>query len=284
MTPTDTITVKAPAKINLFLEVGDKMADGYHNIETVMQSVTLYDELTVRKTDNGIELDCSENDLIYDGNLIVKTAKAFFEVSGIKGGVSVYLRKNIPVAAGLGGGSTDAAATLISLNKLYGSPIPADTLYAIGKRIGADVPFCMRRGLCLATGIGEKLKELKPLPPCFLVIAKGESTVSTREAFELIDKAEHRQKRSSDGIIKALNNGDLSEISKNLYNDFEINNSFDGNIKNVMKKHGSSGVLMSGSGPSVFGIFKNENEAEDANKELQENGYTSFVCSAEHIK
>ena len=277
----DGITVKAPAKINLFLEVGERMADGYHKIDSVMQSVTLYDTLTVQKADGGITFDCSDKNLVYDGNLVIKAVKLFFSESGTDGGANVYLDKKIPVKAGLGGGSSDAAATLEALNKLYGFPLSEEKLLIIGKRLGADVPFCIKRGLCRAFGIGEVLHELPPLPSCFTVIAKGDTSVSTRAAFELIDRQKNRQIKSSSNMAGFISKGDLNGICAGLYNVFESNGDYDGKIKRIMYKHNANGALMSGSGPSVFGIFDNVKNAENAENELKSLGYECFLCLPE---
>ena len=137
------MTVYAYAKINLFLEVMEKMKDGYHQLESIMQSVTLHDTLKIRKTASGTALKCSETALNSEDNIIIKAAKAFFEKTGIKGGAEIELKKRIPVASGLGGGSADAAATLTALNSLYGAPVSTDELFLLGKSIGADVPFCI---------------------------------------------------------------------------------------------------------------------------------------------
>lgn len=277
----NSLKVKAPAKINLFLEVGERMADGYHNIDSIMQSVTLYDTLHVNKTDSGISFDCSDKNLVYAGNLVILASKLFFEESGINGGVTVYLDKKIPVKAGLGGGSSDAAATLTALNKLYGFPLSEEKLLKAGKRLGADVPFCIKKGLCRASGIGDILTKLPPLPQCCIVIAKGDTTVSTRAAFELIDKHENRRIKSSDSMVEAVIKGNLSSVCAGLYNVFESNGDYDGEIKRIMNINNAKGVLMSGSGPSVYGIFENIKDAENADKELKSQNYECFVCLPE---
>ena len=275
------ITVKAPAKLNLFLEVGERMADGYHKIESIMQSVTLFDTLTVKKTEHGITFGCSNKKLEYGGNLAVSAAKLFFEQSGIKGGADVYLQKKIPVSAGLGGGSSDAAAVLRALNTLYGEPFSADELLKMGKKLGADVPFCIKRGLCRAYGIGEVLEDLPPLPRCVFAVAKGNTTVSTKEAFEILDGHGKRQIKSSDDITEMINKGDINGVCAGLYNAFEINGKCDDNRKRIMMKNNAYNALMSGSGPSVFGIFKDEADANSAAKELKAENYECFVCTPE---
>ena len=277
------MTVRAPAKLNLFLEVGKRLDNGYHNIESVMQSVTLYDTLKIKKKPSDISFDCSNKRLVYDGNLAVVAAKLFLQITGIKTGLSLYLQKRIPVSAGLGGGSSDAAATLTALNKMFGSPLDEKNLYTLGKEIGADVPFCIKRGICRASGIGEVLEKLKPLPKCFFVIAKGNTTVSTRSAFELLDKCDSRECKSSDGILDMILKKDLHGIAENLYNGFEAINNFDSKIKSVLLKHNAMNALLSGSGPSVFGIYEHEEDANRANTELRADGYTCFVCAPEKI-
>lgn len=278
---SDIITVKAPAKLNLFLEIGKKLSNGYHNIESVMQSVTLYDVLRIKKAGVGISFDCGNKRLVYDGNLVVRAAKLFFEEAGIAPCVSIFLEKRIPVSAGLAGGSTDAAATLTALNRLFGKPFDLKSLSALGKSLGADVPFCIKRGICRAEGIGEVLEELDELPPCSFVIAKDASTVSTKTAFERLDEIE-RECRPMSNIIDVIKHKDLYGIAKNLYNGFEIIKSFDEKIKNIMLEHNALNTLMSGSGPSVFGIFESETDAKAACAGLRGMGYTSFVCSPEY--
>ncbi|MBQ7698716.1 MAG: 4-(cytidine 5'-diphospho)-2-C-methyl-D-erythritol kinase [Clostridia bacterium] len=278
---TDCITVKAPAKLNLFLEVGERMEDGYHKIESVMQSVTLYDTLTVKKEKSGIAFNCDKKDLLYDGNLVVIAAKMFFEKSKAAGGVSITLQKKIPVSAGLGGGSSDAAATLTSLNRLYDFPLSEKDLFDIAKKLGADVPFCIKRGLCRAYGIGEVLQRIKPLPPCCFAVAKGAASVSTKAAFALMDAHKDRVIKNSDKITEMILKGDIKGVCDAMYNAFEINGEYDEKIKNVMKKHKAYNALMSGSGPSVFGVFEREEDAKNAENELRSLGCECFVCVPE---
>ncbi|MBO4869383.1 MAG: 4-(cytidine 5'-diphospho)-2-C-methyl-D-erythritol kinase [Clostridia bacterium] len=283
MSSSETLTVKAPAKLNLFLEIREKLADGYHNIESVMQSITLYDELIFGKLGKGVRFDCSDRKLKYDGNLVLRAARLFFEKSGVDGGAAIYLNKRIPVSAGLGGGSSDAAATLSALNDMYGRPISEAELSAIGKSLGADVPFCLKRGLCAASGIGEKLQRIGELPGCVFVVSKTDTTVSTKTAYEALDRIAGRVMRPIERMIAAVKNRDLHGICEQLYNAFEENCQFDAKIKNVMEKHGALGTLMSGSGPSVFGIFDGEDGAGAALEELISLGCESFVCRPEKI-
>ncbi|MBO4422527.1 MAG: 4-(cytidine 5'-diphospho)-2-C-methyl-D-erythritol kinase [Clostridia bacterium] len=280
-TPENSITVKAPAKINLFLEIGERMPDGYHNIESVMQSVTLYDMLTVNAIPSGIKFDCSIKNLVYDKNLVILAAQLFFAESGIDGGAELYLKKRIPVSAGLGGGSTDAAAALTAMNELYGRPFSDAELSQLGKRLGADVPFCLKRGLCRAAGIGEMLEDIGRLPRCCFVVAKGGTSVSTRAAFEMIDGIKGREVKSAARMLEAIKNQDLRAAAASLYNGFEINLAYDENIKKTMRRHKALNCLMSGSGPSVFGVFERDEDAQSASDELRAAGYTSYVCRPE---
>ncbi len=277
----DFITVYAPAKLNLFLEIGDRMPDGYHNLESVMQSVTFYDTVSIKKADAGISFDCNKKKIIYDGNLVLKAARAFFEYTGINSGLDIFLHKRIPISAGLGGGSSDAAATLIGLNGMFGGVIPENELMSLGKKLGADVPFCIKRGLRRALGIGELLERLPDLPECFFTVAKGIATVSTKAAFEALDKIEGRIIKKSDDMIKAIINKDIKTLSSHLYNAFEIQNGFDKRIKDVLLENNALNAVMSGSGPSVFGIFDNQADAEKADKALKRAGFFSFCCRPE---
>lgn len=281
MKPSEFVTVKAPAKLNLFLEIGDRLEDGYHEIESVMQSVTLYDTLTFSKTPCGIELCCSDENLSSESNLVVRASKLFFEKSGINGGIKIRLEKNIPVSAGLGGGSTDAAATLSALNGLYGEPFTKKQLSDLGKSLGADIPFCLKRGLCLAAGIGERLSELGSLPECFFVISKGERTVLTGAAYARIDECSERERRKADLMIDAIKNKDLHGICRSLYNGFEQNGDHDDRIKEIMLSHGAEGTLMTGSGPSVFGVFVNKKNALSACGALAAEGFAGVICRPE---
>ena len=278
MVKSSGITVNAYAKINLFLEVKEKLDDGYHLLESVMQSVTLHDTIKISRSDKGVTLDCGRSPLSLTDNIIIKAANAFFARSGIKGGADIKLIKRIPIESGLGGGSADAAATLEALNLIYGKPVNEAEMYTVAKSIGADVPFCLKKGLCLAGGIGEILTDIGKLPDCSILISVGGSTVSTKKAFEELDLIENREFSDSKSIITAVENKDLAAISGSLYNCFENINAHDSKIKDIMKECGASGASLSGSGPSVFGIFDNENAVNRAEKKLKELGYKAYIC------
>jgi 4-diphosphocytidyl-2-C-methyl-D-erythritol kinase len=275
----DSIIVTAPAKINLFLEVHGRKEDGYHNIESIMQTVSLCDTLIAERTDSGITLNCTELKLPRDSdNLIIKAANAFFEKTGITGGAAFKLTKLIPVAAGLGGGSTNAAAVLFALNNLYETGLTTEQLSDIGFGIGADVPFCLRRGTCYVSGVGEKLEICPGIPDCFIVIAIGKGRISTRWAFHRIDDITDRRIADIGSMRSAINKHSIEEISACLYNVFERVSPHETNIKSVMKEKGTLGTAMSGSGPAVFGIFDESGKAEAAHEALNAAGYISFVC------
>ena len=272
------ITVNAYAKINLFLEVNEKQSDGYHLLQSVMQTVTLCDTIGISKTEDSVSLFCEGCDREIKDNIIIKAAKMFFNTAYIKGGTDIHLTKRIPIESGLGGGSADAAAVLLALNKLYGEPLSETELYKTAKKLGADVPFCMKKGLCSAFGIGEILEDIGRLPDCFILISVGNCTVPTKKAFEAIDLETERKTVDMSNMIAAIDNKELNKISSSLYNCFDILKLSDPTIKKIMQDHGALGESLSGSGPSVFGIFDDENKAISASNELTKSGYKAFVC------
>ncbi len=274
------ITVKAYAKINLFLEVKERLPNGYHDLESIMQSVSLCDVLHFEINDsNTFTLDCPKIDCDYKSNLIYKAAMEFFRVSGIPfAGMDVKVEKNIPSCAGLAGGSSDAAATLKALNSLYKMPFSDLELRNIGRNIGADVPFCLLGATALAKGIGEVLLPIESMPNCFIVIAIGNDGVSTKWAFEQLDGQTNRVIRTTEAIISAIKANSLSSVCREFYNVFESVSPYEKAIKEIMLKNGSLGALMSGSGPSVFGIYTDESNAKATVKALTDEGYFAFLC------
>ncbi len=274
------ITEKAYAKINLYLDVLNKREDGYHNIVSVMTEVksdSFYDTVTVKKA-VGRSMTCSDPTLtVGDDNLCLKAANAFFNALGTNDGCFIELEKHLPREAGLGGGSSDAAAVLRALNGLYDGVFTVDELCAVGAKIGADVPFCVKGGTCLCEGIGEILNPFPSLPDCHIVISGGVGKVSTPEAYRIIDNTPP----SADGDITALRtamaNGNLNEIGKHLYNRFEDTLPSCRAVKNAFIENGAVGTLMSGSGSAVFGIFDTENGAKTALNGLKNAGYSAFL-------
>ncbi|MCQ2436477.1 MAG: 4-(cytidine 5'-diphospho)-2-C-methyl-D-erythritol kinase [Clostridia bacterium] len=260
------LTILAPAKINIFLEILDKRGDGYHNLDSVMQTVSLCDVLRVRRGQyagqNSISLSTNGNalDVAPEKNLVYLAAKAFFDHAGIdKYNVSFTLTKRIPLQAGLGGGSSDAAATLIALDELYETGMTVGKLCEIAIGIGSDVPFCVRRGTCRVQGKGEFVSDVTPFPDCVFLIAlpQGEK-ISTAQAYSLADEINMGDRVSPDGILSAMNECDIGLICENVYNRFEATVTSDSavtKIKEMMMGNGAFASIMSGSGPSVVGFF-----------------------------
>lgn len=262
-------TLKAYAKINLGLDVLGRLPNGYHEVKMIMQTVGIYDELTVEKTESGIVLTTDSGELAADeSNLVWKAAKLMMDTYHIQGGVKVHLSKHIPIAAGMAGGSTDAAAMLKAINLLYELNIPIRELMRISVVIGADVPYCVMGGTALAEGIGEKLSPLPAPPPCYLLVAKPDINVSTKYVYQHLDAEGIPHHPDIDGIIGAITQGSLEGITKRLENVLEKvtipAHPVIADIKAKMLSYGAQGSLMSGSGPTVFGIFANEATAREA--------------------
>jgi 4-diphosphocytidyl-2-C-methyl-D-erythritol kinase len=256
----NTIHLKARAKINLGLDVIGKREDGYHEVRMIMQSLKMYDELTISRTSQpGINIKTNRAYLpVNEDNLIYKAARLIMDNYNINDGVAVELEKFIPVSAGMAGGSTDAAATLVGMNQLFSLGIPKKKLMELGKTIGADIPFCIMRGTVLAEGIGEKLTRLDAVYSYPVLIAKPPINVSTRFVYENL-KLEGIEHPDIDGMLDAIKSEDMDGICRRLGNVLEtvtipkypvIND-----IKQKMLEMGAKGSLMSGSGPTVFGIF-----------------------------
>ncbi|MBR2464421.1 MAG: 4-(cytidine 5'-diphospho)-2-C-methyl-D-erythritol kinase [Clostridia bacterium] len=282
-----TLTVCANAKINLFLDVIGKRENGYHDIVSVMQAVSLCDTLTVSQT-SGNEIAFSGGGLPNDQtNLIVRAAHAYFALRGKPFGVRIVLDKQIPMAAGLGGGSADAAATLKALNALDGNRFTTEELAALGARIGADVPFCVQGGTCLCQGIGERMTPLASGVHLALVVAIAGEGVSTPVAFGLLDRRyqDYRGYASQvtpAALIDAMQNGDVSATVSALFNRFEEviepERPAVSQLKEMLMKEGALGALMSGSGPAVFGVFSDDTSAKRAAEQLKSMGVRAYDC------
>ncbi len=263
----DSIRLKARAKINLSLDVLGKREDGYHDVRMVMQTIGIYDRLIITKIPED-EIRIQSN-LFYlpinENNLIYKAAKLLKDEFGFSGGVDVNLYKFIPVAAGMAGGSTDAAATLFGINKIYELGLSQNKLMELGVQIGADVPYCIMRGTALAEGIGEQLSRLKPVPHMWIVVAKPPINISTKLVYEQLDMNDIIYHPNVNKMIQAINKESIEEIAANMGNVLErvtipLYPIID-SIKNDMLSHGAINAMMSGSGPTVFGIFPNERTA-----------------------
>lgn len=259
-------TISAPAKINLYLNILNKRCDGYHEVEMIMQTVNLFDEITINKSETrGIFFTSTYkfNEDLQENTAYI-AAKKFFEYTNLtNSGICIHLRKQIPVGAGLAGGSSDAAAVLIGLNKLFNCKLSKNELSEIGKKVGADVPFCIFGGTMLATGIGTDLSHLPPLKDCHILIVKPNFSVSTQEAYQASDKFSCEENLSVTSIISAIKSRNLKATAENIYNRFETVLNFDevSKMKNILNENGALNSCMTGTGSSVFGIFESEKEA-----------------------
>lgn len=267
----NSIKIKANAKINLFLEITGKRSDGYHLLNTVMQSVSLSDFITITKKGSEITLFC-DNTLIptNEKNIAHKAACAFFDRLGEKRGIEIGIEKHIPCEAGMGGGSADGAAVLFGLNELFGKPFPIETLCEIGVKIGADVPFCLVGGTKICEGIGEIFTPLSDLSECSIVLVQPKFTCDTKSAFRLFDEKPVETAVDFSEFKNTLIKGDLVSMGGKLYNVFEClckNPEID-EIKHIFKSNGSLGSVMTGSGSVVFGIFEDEKSAQSCVKAL----------------
>lgn len=277
------ITMKARAKINLGLDVIRRREDGYHEVKMIMQSLNIYDRLIITKIDKPeIIIETNRKYLpTNQDNLIYKAAKLMFDTYKVEGGVRIHLDKYIPVAAGMAGGSSDAAATLVGVNKLFGLGASKKKLMELGVKIGADVPFCIMRGTVLAEGIGEKLTKLKPMPSCPILIAKPGINVSTKFVYENLKLDENTVHPDIDGMIEAIESADVDGVCKRLGNVLETVTIKEypiiAQLKEEMIRMGAVNSLMSGSGPTVFGIFEDEKSAKECADYLYNKGLAKQV-------
>lgn len=266
----NSIILKGRAKINLTLDVVGKRENGYHDLEMIMQTVNLYDTIYIRKTKTeGIRLKANYSWLpTNEKNIAYRAAALFFERSGIKGSIAIEITKRIPVAAGLAGGSTDAAATLVGLNKLYGTGYSKQELMDMGLELGADVPFCVARGTMLAEGIGEKLTRLKSMPRTHVVLVKPPVSVSTAAVYKGLNINNIKTHPDTKRVIKDLEEGNVEDIAANMANVLEEvtipMHPVIAQIREDLVKQGAMGAMMSGSGSTVFGLFKSRAQAAKA--------------------
>lgn len=281
--------MKAYAKINLGLDVVGRLPNGYHEVRMVMQTVGIYDVLTFEKAEEGIVITTDSGELPTGrDNLIYKAVKLMFDKYGITRGVRIHLQKNIPIAAGMAGGSTDAAAAMKGINELFELGCSIETLMELGVRIGADVPYCIMGGTALAEGIGERLTALAPAPECWLLIAKPDINVSTKYVYEHLDADDSYEHPDIDGMVKAIAEGSLEGVLKRLGNVLESVTAAAYPVIDIIKRRmielGAAGSLMSGSGPSVFGIFTDKKRAQEAFEQLKKEQIARQVFVTEMIK
>lgn len=279
----DDISLKALAKINLGLDVVRRREDGYHEVRMIMQTIHLYDRLRISKTKNkGIEIHSNLSYLpVNENNLVYKAGQLLMDEFDIKEGVRVDLLKRIPVAAGMAGGSTDAAAMLYGMNQLYGLKLSRSALMERGVKIGADVPYCLMRGTALAEGIGEELTQLPPMIKCPILIAKPQISVSTKFVYQNLKLDENTVHPDIDALIWDIKKKDLQAVAGDLGNVLESvtipSYPIIADIKAKMMESGAMNALMSGSGPTVFGIFADENQAKRAYEKMKDSGLARQV-------
>lgn len=272
-----SLTAKAYAKINLFLDVVGKRSDGYHELDTVMQSVSLYDEVTV-------ELCSCATDVIYsDGysnkhDVVYTACNSFFEAAGLDLGARVHIKKNIPTVAGLGGASADAAAVIALLNILTKQDLSKEQLKKIALKCGADVPFCLVGGTCRAKGVGEELSSLNA-PKMYYVLLKNGDKLSTADMFRRLDDTEKAYSGDCDGLVSALAVNDVGEACLRLHNAFSACYDIDG-ISMPLCRFNPLQIFLSGSGPTVVAVFPNKNSATNAVATLNENGFDAYYAES----
>lgn len=276
--------IKAYGKINIALDVIGKRGDGYHLLRMIMQTVNIYDELEFKKAENGIHITSNKDFVPRDSrNLVYKAIDLFCNTYNIEKAISVHIDKNIPVEAGMAGGSADAAATLRAMRDLYRPQVKDEELMALGVKIGADVPYCIKGGTALCEGIGEVITQLKPFKDKILVVVKpnfGVSTVATYKSFKLSEVEQHPK---VDELIIAMERDNLSYVATNMMNLLEQvtlkEHKEIAEIKEFMNREGALGSMMSGSGPTVFGFFDDENKAKAVAEKLKEKYLEVFVTT-----
>lgn len=272
--------IKAYAKVNLSLNVLDKRSDGYHQIETIMQSIDLYDIVELEKSCGDIEIACEGVKLPCDRrNIAYKAAEVMIKKFGLDNGIKIHIRKHIPVAAGLAGGSADAAAVIKGMNKLYGLNLDNGDLMKVGLEIGADVPFCVKGGTAFATGIGEEIIAL-PTPKLDMVLIKPRASASTKMVYRLYDEMEEHIHPNVRGQVKAILKGDFKKICELAINGLEPVTAKIcpeiAQIKSALLDSGCEVALMSGSGAAVYGIYRDRSAAQDA-YQLLKRDYLTFL-------
>lgn len=282
----DKLQLKALGKINLGLDVLGKRENGYHDVRMVMQTLYLYDTVTLIKEEtDGIEIESNLYFLPKDENNIAwRAARLLMDEFHIEGGIRIVLEKHIPVAAGMAGGSSNAAAVLYGMNRMYELGLSQQELMDRGVTLGADVPYCIMRGTVLAEGIGEILSPLPPMPRCQILIAKPPISVSTKSIYQALDSREIEEHPDIDGIIDGLKKQDLHQVAGamgNVLEDVTMEmHPVIGKIKNCMLEHGALGAMMSGSGPTVFGIYDDKNKIRTAMSKIKKQGLAKQIYIA----
>ena len=277
------ITVRANAKINLMLDILSRLENGYHDLFMIMQSVGLYDDVTVSTNETkSISVSCNIEAIPRnENNIAYKAAEAFFNATDTENcGINIHIEKRIPHAAGLAGGSADGAAVIVALDKIFATNLKEKQFIEIGSKVGADVPFCILGGTMLAQYTGTVLSHLSDLTEKHVIIVKPEQDVSTAKAYAAFDTAERVRHLDTKNMLAAVINNDWKAISDKVANVFEqfIEVTDRTVIKGIMRKHNCLCTCMSGSGPSIFGIFDHENDTEECLRELKKDFPNSFYC------
>lgn len=288
----DKLELKALGKINLGLDVLGRRENGYHDVRMVMQTVYLYDQIRMeKKKQPGIELTTNLFYLpVNENNLAYKAAKLLMDEFHITDGIKIALEKHIPVAAGMAGGSSNAAAVLFGMNKMFGLGLTGKGLMERGVGLGADVPYCIMRGTVLAEGIGEVLTPLAPMPKCHILIAKPSVSVSTKKVYEKLDAHEIVDHPDIDGILKGLQDQNLKKIAEKMGNVLERVTVEEypviSDIKRAMTEGGALNAMMSGSGPTVFGIFDEKAKAKEMARRIKQLKLTkqAYVTSVHNAR
>lgn len=284
-----TITKKAYAKVNLALDVLRRREDGYHEVKMIMQNLDIYDELTFSVYENGtqpsnrkITITTNKEGIPTDSrNLIYKAVELMFDEYGIEAEIDIHLTKNIPVEAGMAGGSTDCAATLHAINELFNLGADTKKLMELGVKLGADVPYCVMAKTALSEGIGEVLTPVEPLKDCYVLVVKPPISVSTKMVYTNLNANELEKHPDVDGMIEALKISDLSGVASRMENVLEtvtvhMHPEIE-TIKKAMKEKGALNAIMSGSGPTVFGIFDDEEVAKMAAEHIRSLGVSKEI-------
>jgi len=283
----ETFTLKAYAKVNLGLDVVKRLPNGYHQVKMIMQTVGIYDELVFTKKEQGITVTVEGEGLpegcvpADENNLIYKAARQMMEHYGVAEGIHIHLRKKIPVAAGIAGGSTDAAATYKGVNRMFRLGVTEEEICQMAVQVGADVPYCVKGGTALSEGIGEILTMLPDAPACHVLVAKPDIAVSTKFVYENLHADKLQYHPDIDGMVEAIGAGSLDGVTERMANVLETVTikayPVIAQIKELMEAHGAKRALMSGSGPTVFGIYDQEEQAREGYQAMCRSGLARQV-------
>lgn len=287
----DKLALKAYGKINLGLDVLRKRPDGYHDLKMIMQMVDVYDDIVITKTDRKDEIVVATDKFVLEnekGNLAYMAVKLLFDEFNIHQGIEIKINKRIPIAGGMAGGSSDCATTLMGINKMFDLKLSKEDLMKRGVKLGADVPYCVLGKTAIAEGIGEILTPLPTPPSCYVIIAKPPVSVSTAFVYGNIRPDEITKRPNIDGMAEAIKNGDLYKMSSLLYNVMEDvtvpEYPIIADIKKMMIENGALNSIMSGSGPTVFGIYDNLEKAENTMKLLKKSNLTEQLYLTKFIE